>query len=511
MLLRKAGSVLRKCFGIAVLSGALVFSSFTGVMATELDSVVEESTEETTEDLTEEETEDTTEDLNKDESEDITDDVTEDESEDAIDDVTEDEPEEVIEDVDDTEIDRASFKEETENNNERSSANAITFNEAYVGKIETAGDKDWFKVTIPGNDAGSLSVTFWHGDCESNGTNGRWIFTIYTDEGQLYSKNVLGGSEASVTSDVYNLPAGTYYIEVKAFRNLGGLGWCSDDYTITANFQSASGTFSEREFNDSWSSANTMDLNRGYNGRISNSGLIKDQDFFTFKIDVEREVSFTFWHDGCDNTDLAAWDINLYNMNNGTLVSKIKESVKGGAAASVTSKTEVLPAGTYYVEISPANVAVSRNSLYTITVNSKIPSTLMYRLYNPNSGEHFWTGSETERDNLVKVGWTYEGPGWDAPTKTGESVYRFYSAKYGDHHYTMRPEEIAALNASSEWKNEGVCWNSCPGGRPMYRLYNPNAYATGMSGAHHYTMSETERDNLVSIGWIYEGIGWYSI
>ena len=35
--------------------------------------------------------------------------------------------------------------------------------------------------------------------------------------------------------------------------------------------------------------------------------------------------------------------------------------------------------------------------------------------------------------------------------------------------------------------------------------YNPNA------GDHHYTLSSKERDYLVSVGWNYEGIGWYGI
>ena len=33
----------------------------------------------------------------------------------------------------------------------------------------------------------------------------------------------------------------------------------------------------------------------------------------------------------------------------------------------------------------------------------------MYRLYNPNSGEHFYTADASERDHLVDVGWNYEG------------------------------------------------------------------------------------------------------
>ena len=36
----------------------------------------------------------------------------------------------------------------------------------------------------------------------------------------------------------------------------------------------------------------------------------------------------------------------------------------------------------------------------------------MHRLYNPNSGEHFYTGSVEERDMLVSAGWIYEGIGW---------------------------------------------------------------------------------------------------
>ena len=33
----------------------------------------------------------------------------------------------------------------------------------------------------------------------------------------------------------------------------------------------------------------------------------------------------------------------------------------------------------------------------------------MYRMYNPNSGEHFYTGNAQEREILVNTGWDYEG------------------------------------------------------------------------------------------------------
>ena len=36
----------------------------------------------------------------------------------------------------------------------------------------------------------------------------------------------------------------------------------------------------------------------------------------------------------------------------------------------------------------------------------------IYRLYNPNTSEHFYTSSEGERDNLKNCGWRDEGVGF---------------------------------------------------------------------------------------------------
>ena len=133
--------------------------------------------------------------------------------------------------------------------------------------------------------------------------------------------------------------------------------------------------------------------------------------------------------------------------------------------------------------------------------------TPMYRLYNPNSGEHFYTGSIQERDMLVSAGWHYEGIAWNAPTKQGAPVYRLYNPNNGDHHYTMSEEEQDML-VGFGWQYEGVAWNSASASNiPMYRLFNPNADC----GSHHYTGSTEERDYLVSLGWHFEGIGWYGI
>lgn len=129
----------------------------------------------------------------------------------------------------------------------------------------------------------------------------------------------------------------------------------------------------------------------------------------------------------------------------------------------------------------------------------------MYRLYNPNSGEHFYTGAYKERDVLVEAGWNYEGVAWNAPLTSGDPVYRVFNPNSGDHHYTMDAQERDWL-VGLGWQYEGVAWNSfATNGIPQYRLWNPNADL----GSHHYTSSQDERNYLISLGWVPEGIGWY--
>ena len=127
----------------------------------------------------------------------------------------------------------------------------------------------------------------------------------------------------------------------------------------------------------------------------------------------------------------------------------------------------------------------------------------MFRLYNPNSGEHFYTGSAVERDSLILAGWDFEGIAWSTPISTGLPIYRVYNPNAGDHHYTGSMEEVNNLLAEG-WQYENVAWNTPVTGVMVYRLYNPNA----VSGAHHYTPSVEERDYLVSLGWQYEGVAW---
>ena len=112
-------------------------------------------------------------------------------------------------------------------------------------------------------------------------------------------------------------------------------------------------------------------------------------------------------------------------------------------------------------------------------VEAKPESTqVMYRLYNPNSGEHFYT-----------------------------PVYRLYSGT--DHHYTtsiVERDHLIDVGWTLEGDNaEGIAWYSDDQKRvPLYRQFNPNVDPTAPfnnSGSHNYTTSLEEHEQLISIGW----------
>jgi hypothetical protein len=144
----------------------------------------------------------------------------------------------------------------------------------------------------------------------------------------------------------------------------------------------------------------------------------------------------------------------------------------------------------------------------------------VFRLYNPNSGEHFFTNSDKERATLVAAGWRGEGMVWtDGPETVAEGgvpIYRLYNPNAGGHLYTTSIAERDKL-IKAGWKNEGVRLHGVVPSMfynetvSVRRLYNKNATGAQEPGSHHYTRSNPETDKLVKLGWKDEGIVWQVI
>jgi hypothetical protein len=118
----------------------------------------------------------------------------------------------------------------------------------------------------------------------------------------------------------------------------------------------------------------------------------------------------------------------------------------------------------------------------------------IYRIYNPNNGDHILTLSYSEANNLYKAGWTDEQVAWISPA-AGTHIYRVYNPNSGQHHYCIEKEADELKKAG--WKKEGIAFSSA-GSQPVYRLYNGNA------GTHMFTASKSEKDTLAKAGWTEE-------
>ena len=134
---------------------------------------------------------------------------------------------------------------------------------------------------------------------------------------------------------------------------------------------------------------------------------------------------------------------------------------------------------------------------------------VIYRVYNPDTGEHFYPTSVYERDKVIKAGWRNEGVLETAPT-CGTPIYRIYNSntKGGDHYYTASKYEASKrVSEGWKWDYKGKPVFYSGGTKAVYVAYNPNT----ITGAHNYTMHQYEQKSLLSIGWKYGDVAWYAV
>lgn len=189
------------------------------------------------------------------------------------------------------------------------------------------------------------------------------------------------------------------------------------------------------------------------------------------------------------------------NKKNNTGSTTITLSA-GDAVSDATSVSEVSSEASSEVSSTSTGSTASAKS----DAKKTTEFTRIYKLYNPNSGEHFYTTSLGEAKADEKAGWTYEGVAFYAPAQpTDTPVYRLSNPNTGERFYTDKLAEVNNL-VQKKWTNEGIAWYS-GGSLAVYRLSNPQE----KSFNHTYTSSGGERKSLVSKGWKDEGICWFSL
>lgn len=342
----------------------------------------------------------------------------------------------------------------------------------------------WYKITVPSD--GFLTIL-------SNTTSEGKIELYDADLADSYLDSSsftyvgLGGDESSDIRET-TVDSGTYFLRYFGFEKAGRIGT-----KVTLE----SGKNNEGHDNRSFDTAKEIKIGDSVNGFISQKNR---SDYYKFNVPKAEKVNVNL------TTEFASY-IYLYDSDRIDQTKKYGEEnfVRGKKDNSETKKfTLNLSAGTYYLKLVDDGWVFGR---YSLKLSSGAAAVTMHRVYNPKSGEHFYTSDAKEFNHLVLLGWHDEGIGWIAPSESSTPVYRLYNKNGGEHHYTTKKSERDSL-ISRGWKDEGIGWYSDDQkGTPLYRLYNSHAFANN----HHYTTSVSEKKHLISIGWKDEGVAWYGV
>ena len=138
-----------------------------------------------------------------------------------------------------------------------------------------------------------------------------------------------------------------------------------------------------------------------------------------------------------------------------------------------------------------------------------------YRAYNPTVGSHFFTASQAEFESALRGGYrdeTTSASGFEIlaePADGAVPLYRLYNLQTGRHYYTANALErdyLVGLVPAPEsgpdtrttgWRDEGIAGyiytGDVAGTTPIYRLYN------SQTGSHLFTENAAVRDAVLGI------------
>jgi len=195
-------------------------------------------------------------------------------------------------------------------------------------------------------------------------------------------------------------------------------------------------------------------------------------------------------------------------LSRADLAAAERQAQTAEASNSVTLFDE-LQAGEIAAKSAYQSGAVARKAAAV-----RIP---VYRFSNSSTGAHFFTTSTTERDNVVNTlspPFSLEGEAFSVASAFSPGlspVHRFYNTQTGVHFYTISESERANVVANfPQFNHEGVAYHASQvagaGLIPFFRFYVPS------KGFHFYTARESEKDSIIAnlaATYTYEGIGYY--
>jgi len=287
---------------------------------------------------------------------------------------------------------------ETEFNNVLASANPINTNQDIIGEMQSSGDYDYFKFTLPEDGAITLKM--------DQKSDVQWDVTILNQYGEVYKEMTTDSSSYVMLpmETTVGLPKGTYYVVIDDDYNAS-----QKPYKFRVNY-TKSKVF-EKEFNNNSQSANPVTIGTTYTGHLQSYG---DVDFYTFKVAGSSTVDFFL-----SRMPNASWDVTIYDQfgnKKGTFTTMNDQFAKGWETARFN-----LAAGQYYVSID--NDYNSIDKKYNLLIKGLSPTvrSSSVKVANYVGKSDIITTSSIQKGDIVKV---YSASGkYLASSKPAASTY----------------------------------------------------------------------------------------
>ncbi len=182
-----------------------------------------------------------------------------------------------------------------------------------------------------------------------------------------------------------------------------------------------------------------------------------------------------------DNTNF--YDFVTYTPNdNAAGTDSFTYEVNDGKGGTNTARVDIT--------IDPADVTID------------ITGPEVYRFFNTQSGNHFYSRDEFEANSILTnlPHFRLEGPAFKAADPSNgptADVFRFFNTGNGAHLFTQDTDERDFVIANLDHFNfEGVAYQGHPdpveGSIPLYRFLNTQ------TGSHFYTTNENEKNNIIA-------------
>lgn len=156
--------------------------------------------------------------------------------------------------------------------------------------------------------------------------------------------------------------------------------------------------------------------------------------------------------------------------------------------------------------------------LELVGTNADVDDGNVYRFFNQETGSHFYTASEVEKNSVVEnlSNYIFEGVAYEAADPIAgidgvSTVHRFLNQNTGVHLYTIdETEKNYVIENLSNYSYEGEVFTAFDSQQeetiPIYRFYNLAI------DAHFYTASDIEREAVINelSDYSYEGIAYYA-